>query len=59
MNKNKELTENVYKACKEWAENFECELDESEKSCKQMLCYFLCRDIYRTIENIKNYLEKR
>lgn len=54
MNKNKELTENVYKACKEWAENFECELDESEKPCKQMLCYFLCRNIFRTIENTKN-----
>ena len=28
MDKNKELTENLYNACKNWLENFECPLDE-------------------------------
>lgn len=32
MNKNKELTENLYNACKNWLENFECPLDEWEKN---------------------------
>lgn len=27
MDKNKELTENLYNACKNWLENFECPLE--------------------------------
>lgn len=35
MDKNKELTENLYNACKNWLENFECPLDEWKKTCQQ------------------------
>lgn len=31
MDKNKELVENVYNACKQWIDNFNCPLDEIEK----------------------------
>lgn len=35
MDKNKELTENLYNACKNWLENFEWPLDEWKKTCQQ------------------------
>lgn len=59
MNKNKELIENLYNACKKWSENFECPIGEFEKPCQQMPCYFLCRHIQLTIESAINYLEIR
>lgn len=54
MDKNKELTENLYNACKNWLENFECPLDECMKTC-----YFLCRHLQLTKESAKIYLESR
>lgn len=33
MNKNNDLTENLYNACKNWLENFERPLDEWKKTC--------------------------
>lgn len=59
MDKNKELTENLYNACKNWYENFECQLDECMKTCQQKPCYFLCRHVQLTKESAKIYLESR
>lgn len=59
MDKNKELTENVYKACKQWMENYNCQLDIREKRCQEMPCYFVCRHVQITEESAKRYLENR
>lgn len=59
MDKNKELVENVYNACKQWIDNFNCPLDEIEKICQEMLCYFLCRHVQIIKESAKRYLENR
>lgn len=59
MDKNKELTENLYNACKNWFENFECPLDEYMKTCQKMPCYFLCSHLQLTKESAKIYLESR
>lgn len=40
MNKNKELTENLYNVCKKWTENFECPLGELEKPCRKCPAIF-------------------
>lgn len=59
MDKNKELVENVYKACKQWIDNFNCPLDEIEKICQEMPCYFLCTHVQIIKESAKRYLENR
>lgn len=59
MDKNKELVENVYNACKQWIDNFNCPLDEIEKICQETPCYFLCRHVQITKESAKRYLENR
>lgn len=59
MDKNKELTENVYKACKQWMENYNCQLDKCGKTCQEMPCYFVCRHVQITKESAKRYIENR
>lgn len=59
MNKNKELTEKLYNACKEWLENYDCQLDHWEQTCQEMLCYFVCRHVQITMESARRYLENR
>jgi hypothetical protein len=59
MNKNKELTENVYNACKQWLENYNCQLDKWQKTCQEMPCYFVCRHVQITKESARRYLENR